>query len=132
MLIYNHIHRSIYFFVPLTPQRQQGWWYFLTANQNMVYPRLFASYANHWRPQTPWAGSIEVDVTFTFQLLDGDAGHVPPDVHLRRPNIGDLINPVMEGLRLAGYYENEKQVIRVIAFKTYGPHDGTEVIVRFL
>ena len=77
-------------------------------------------------------GAISIVLSFAFRRRDGNPAVVPPEEHTTRPDVDNLVKPVLDALRRARFFHDDCQVSRLVANKVFGDSDSISVDIRTL
>jgi Holliday junction resolvase RusA-like endonuclease len=139
LLISINLSRNLFsrieFVVPLQPKPQMQRRYFHQTYWNPSFndQRNFANYAAQHRPPAPYQGPLEIELEFKFRAENNHAFAVIPFFfNTRRPDLDNLVKLVFDALKVASFYNDDCQVVRLIASKVFAEQQGTRVVVRRL
>jgi Holliday junction resolvase RusA-like endonuclease len=88
-----------------------------------------ANNIRRYRPVVPWAGPVLLEVTFTLRPTPDNPWRIPPLFPSRRPDLDNLCKLVFDALNHAGFYDDDAQIVRLVAAKVHGAVESTAVVI---
>jgi Holliday junction resolvase RusA-like endonuclease len=114
------------------PQQQRTWWHGTYWNPSQGAMYTTAAKAQIHAPRSRWTGPIALELTFTRRPRVDNPQQLPSPWATRRPDLDNYCKLMLDALQRAGFYNDDAQIVRLVASKVHGEVESTNVIISKL